>query len=61
MLSFDLSKMVRKLAFWLWIVIDVVILIQGFLEGTEVVWMIASIAISMGIGIYLFKDLYRKS
>ncbi|ETT61318.1 hypothetical protein BSK66_27565 [Paenibacillus odorifer] len=61
MLSIETVKILRKMAFWLWLAVTVTVIIKGIFDGTELFYMIASILLVFATGLYLFKITHSES
>lgn len=55
MLSIETGKMLRKVAFWLWVVVTLTVITKGIIDGTELFYIIASVILVIAAGLYLFK------
>ncbi|MEK8217201.1 hypothetical protein [Paenibacillus sp. FSL L8-0463] len=61
MISIETAKILRKVAFWLWVVVTITVIFKGFIDGTEMYYMIASIILVVAVGLYLFKITHSES
>ncbi|MNI92284.1 hypothetical protein D3C73_1500570 [compost metagenome] len=55
MLSIETGKVLRKVGFWLWVVVTLTVITKGIIDGTELYYIIASVILSIAAGLYLFK------
>jgi hypothetical protein len=61
MLSIETAKTLCKVAFWLWVVVIVTVIIKGIIDGTEVFYVIAAVILAILVGLYLFKITHSES